>query len=371
MKSEIQTTIFITVLLIIIACFVSSCDTEDNPVETVNHAPVILAATAGTVTILPDAFSTCVCLAVDEDQDSLAYSWSASSGSFPDGRTSSSVRWLAPDEPDTCSITVTVGDGKVAVQSTFAILVTADGDMGEVEIEIGESGLTLEMIKIEPGEFEMGAEQDSTEYNESDEYPQHTVSINYGYWIGKYEITQDFWEAVLDTNPSFLKAPSHPVENVSWLDVISFIDTLNSFEANSPWRLPSEAEWEYACRAGTSTIFFWGADTQYTEIEKYTVSGSTDYIGAHEEVGNRMPNPWGICDMTGNVWEWCEDKPHASYNGAPDDGSSWEGRGPKRRVLRGGSWADPPQNCRSSERHAAMDSLRFQTVGFRLVRDGL
>ena len=209
----------------------------------------------------------------------------------------------------------------------------------------------------------MMGRQDGEQDSDSDESPRHRVTISEGFWISKYEITQGQWEAVTGSNPSRYDGDNRPVEQVSWDDIhedfLSQID--NSF------RLPTESEWEYACRAGTTTRFYWGDDPSYNDIGRYAVYSDND-PGGTANVGTKLPNAWGLYDMSGNVWEWCEDVWHSDYNGAPENGGAWIAGGDQgRRVLRGGSWVSILRSCRSANRGWYSYDNRYIYVGFRLV----
>ena len=221
--------------------------------------------------------------------------------------------------------------------------------------------VTITMVWIPAGSFMMGR-QDDEQDSDNDEDPRHEVNIGYGFWMGKYEVTQAQWEAVMDNNPAhdYGVGDNYPVYFVSWDDIQEFEAALdNSF------RLPSEAEWEYACRAGTETRFYWGDDPDYDEIGDYAWYTSNSNSQTHD-VGQKRPNAFGLYDMSGNVWEWCEDWYHNSYEGAPDDGSAWDDDG-SYRVLRGGSWLNNPWGCRSAARHRYLPGTRDRNNGFRLV----
>ena len=362
------------------------CKDDDSPVKPENQGPIIVGISSGVQEIRPDAYTTLFCYATDAENYRLNYQWRASEGTFPEGSTGSAVRWLSPTVEGSYTITVRVDDYKHSVEDSIEIPVSENGRTGEWDFEIGDTGVMVTMIWIESGSYEMGSldSAQATEADvpfdttaETDEFPQHTVTIGYGFWTGKYEVTQAQWEAVTDTCPSNFRGRNKPVENVSWMDVKAFIDSLNGMEESlnnghteQPWRLLSESEWEYVCRAGTEMRFPWGDDTGYVELDKWTWSGFYNGLNGPIEVGSRLPNPWGIHDMLGNVWEWCEDWYKKTYEGAPDDGSPRTGRTPYR-VLRGGSWYDIPQHCRSASRHVAnKEIMRYRTVGFRLARDG-
>ena len=220
--------------------------------------------------------------------------------------------------------------------------------------------VTITMVWIPAGEFDMGSPNDEDD-RDADEGPVHDVNIGYGFWMGKYEVTQAQWEAVTGSNPSRYDGENRPVEQVSWNDIH------NSFlsEIDEDFRLPSESEWEYSCRAGTDTRFYWSDDPDYDEIGDYAVYSANDPNGT-AEVGTKRPNAFGLYDMSGNVWEWCEDWYHDSYEGAPDDGSAWDDNG-SYRVLRGGSWSNNPWYCRSAFRNRNTPYNRYVIYGFRLV----
>lgn len=235
---------------------------------------------------------------------------------------------------------------------------------GEMTIML-PGAVSLEMVWIPGGAFMMGrfpGEQDSYAYEE----PRHAVTVS-GFWMGRYEVTQAQWVAIMGSNPSFLSGVNRPVEQVSWDDAKSFITALNS-HTGMTFRLPSEAEWEYACRADTMTRFYWGDDLTYTAIGDYAwYSGNSG--GQTHERGEKLPNPWGLYDISGNVWEWCEDDLHDSYTGAPTDGTAWidEPRGVDR-VARGGSWDTGGSGCRSAARTGGGPSAASNYIGLRLAR---
>ncbi len=241
----------------------------------------------------------------------------------------------------------------------------------------------LDLIRVPAGEFEMGAP--SSEAGRSGwgiyEGPQHRVSVP-GFWMGKYAVTQAQWKAVvalpkvardLDADPARFEGDNRPVEQVSWEEAVEFCDRL-SRQVGREYRLPSEAEWEYACRAGTTTPFHFG-ETITPEIANY--DGNYTYgsgpKGVYREettaVGSlKVANAFGLYDMHGNVWEWCSDRWHDNYQGAPTDGSAWvAGGAPDRRLLRGGSWNLDPGNCRSANRLGDRPGARYNSVGFRVV----
>ena len=243
---------------------------------------------------------------------------------------------------------------------------------------LGEE-LGIEMVAIPGGTFEMGSSEDEPERYDS-EGPQHTVNVQ-PFFMGKYPVTQAQWRFVvqlppyereLETEPSNFKGDNLAVERVSWYDTQEFCKRLSEYTGRE-YRLPSEAEWEYACRAGTSTPFYFG-ETITSELANYCADNtfaeetSGEYRGKTTKVGVFPTNGFGLHDMHGNVWEWCLDDWHRNYEGAPTDGSVWisnENNNPQDKVLRGGSWRNYPGLCRSACRTADID--RVGSSGFRVV----
>jgi formylglycine-generating enzyme required for sulfatase activity len=226
------------------------------------------------------------------------------------------------------------------------------------------NGVTLEMVSLPAGEFLMGS-ADSDFDAVSREKPQHQVKVN-SFAIGKYPVTQAQYEAVMGTNPShFQNNPQNPVEKVSWNDAQAFCQKLSQITGKT-YRLPTEAEWEYACRAGTTTRYYFGDDA--SQLGDYAWYKGNSRYKTHP-VGEKKPNAWGLYDMSGNVFEWCEDDWHGNYIGAPTDGSAWlkNGNGNDNRYhlncLRGGSWCYNPDNCRSAYRN----NSNYNGLGFRVV----
>jgi eukaryotic-like serine/threonine-protein kinase len=231
----------------------------------------------------------------------------------------------------------------------------------------------LEMVAVKGGTFAMGSANGG-----SDEKPRHQATAP-DFWIGKFELTQAQWRAVMGTNPSDFKGDDLPVENVSWEDAKEFCRRLNArlgLSEAEGYRLPTEAEWEYAARAGSKTEFAFG-ETINSEIVNY--NGNLAYgeapIGVHRErtvaVGSLgIANALGLFDLHGNVWEWCEDDWHSGYDGAPIDGGAWVNISNRAsyRVNRGGSWNSTATRCRSASRYGNAPGNRSGDLGFRLVR---
>lgn len=235
------------------------------------------------------------------------------------------------------------------------------------------NGVKLEMVKIPSGSFMMGS-PDSEIDRRTDESPQHRVTIGYEFYMGKFEVTQEQWKAVMGNNPSNFKGCNNcPVEEVSWNDAQDFIKKLNTLNDGFTYRLPSEAEWEYACRAGTTTAFSFGESLSSTQANfngnyPYGNAAKGEYKGKTTSVGSYQPNAFGLYDMNGNVWECVEDIYQDSYNGLPTDGRANVSRGDSsKRVLRGGSWDFYGRNLRSAYRYMYSADFRLSTNGFRVV----
>ncbi len=280
---------------------------------------------------------------------------------------------------------------------TFAFaVITVDAQGRETNRRPGQAayftedlgnGVLLDLVSIPTGEFQMGSPESEAE-RASDESPQHQVKIP-GFWMGKYAVTQAQWQVVasqqkvncdLNPDPSHFKGDSRPVEQVSWNEAVEFCDRLSRFvesrlsrQTGRAYRLPTESEWEYACRAVTTTPFHFG-ETITSDLANY--DGNSPYgaapKGLYRElttpVGSFPPNAFGLYDMHGNVWEWCLDHWHENYQGAPMDGSAWiMGGNSDRRLLRGGSWYNDPRLCRSASRYYSSPDNRSYTFGFRVI----
>ena len=243
--------------------------------------------------------------------------------------------------------------------------------------DLGNS-VFLEMVHIPGGTFLMGSPE-SDESPISSESPQHQVTVP-SFFMGKYPVTQKQWRLVaalpkvkidLESDPSRFKGDNLPVECVWWDHTQEFCARL-SRKTNQTYRLPSEAEWEYACRGGTTTPFYFG-ETISTELANYdgnyTYGGGAkgEYRGKTTEVGKFPANPCGLYDMCGNVWEWCEDEWHGNYINAPTDGSAWSNGSNNYMSLRGGSWLYIPQYCRSACRGGNSRDGHVNNIGFRVV----
>ena len=239
-------------------------------------------------------------------------------------------------------------------------------------------GVTLEMVAIPGGTFIMGSPENEEGYHSS-ESPQHEVTVP-PFFMGKYPVTQQQWRVVaalpkdkidLKSDPSYFKGDNLPVECVSWNDAQEFCARLSRM-ANKTYRLPTEAEWEYACRGGTTTPFYCG-ETISTDLANYNGNYTYgqgqkgEYREKTTEVGIFPANPFGLYDMCGNVWEWCEDGWHENYINAPTDGSAWTSLSTEYMLLRGGSWFNDARYCRAAGRNRYSRDDRNLNYGFRVV----
>jgi len=227
------------------------------------------------------------------------------------------------------------------------------------------NSIGIEFVQIPAGEFDMGSPANEKE-RFSNEDPVHHVKISKAFYMGKYEVTQKQWRDVMGNNPSNFNGDNLPVEQVSWNDVQAFVKKLNQNEGIDKYRLPSEAEWEYAARAGTTTRYSFGDDE--SKLGEYAwYDGNSG--GTTHEVGQKKPNPWGLYDTHGNVWEWVQDIWHDSYNGAPTDGSAWEGDGSARVIRSGNYYGVATWYQRSAVRNGDYPARSGPGLGFRLLKD--
>jgi len=237
----------------------------------------------------------------------------------------------------------------------------------EQAIDLG-GGIQLAMVLIPAGEFVIGSPSDEAE--RSDDEDQKQVTIERPFWMAKHQVMQEQWEAVTGSNPSRFKSRQNPVENVSWNDVQEFLQKLNGRVRGTDFVLPTEAQWEFACRAGTATPFHFGAtistdQANYDGNYTYGRGRKGVYRKKTTAVGSFPPNAWGLHDMHGNVWEWCASPYAEEHDGSEQKGADAPGR---LRVLRGGSWLFDPRLCRSALRIRRDPSSGDDGFGFRLSR---
>ncbi|MDD5634390.1 MAG: formylglycine-generating enzyme family protein [Candidatus Omnitrophica bacterium] len=241
---------------------------------------------------------------------------------------------------------------------------------GEKEtLDLG-AGVTMDLARIPAGIFLMGSPE-AEDGHSGYEAPQHKVTIAKPFYMGVYLVTRAQWKTMMGSDPSQLPGvDDQPVDSVSWLDAQEFCKKL-SIKTSKTVRLPSEAEWEYACRAGSTTRFCYGDDPDYSKLGEYAwfTANSDDYTAP---VGQKKPNAWGLYDMHGMVVEWCQDGLHDNYTGAPTDGSAWE-TNPKItpagicHMMRGGTNNSKGKGCRSAARDWGPEGNRCADVGFRVV----
>ena len=247
----------------------------------------------------------------------------------------------------------------------------------EVFAEDLGNGVLLEMVKIRSGTFQMGSPKDQ---GRDSEKPQHSVTVP-AFLMGKYPVTQAQWRSVaalpqveimLNPDPAYFNGDNRPVEQVSWHEAVEFCQRL-SLATGHQYRLPNEAEWEYACRAGTTTEFHFG-ETITTDLANY--NGNKTYGAGPKgiyrqqttDVGSFPPNAYGLYDLHGNVWEWCLDDWHDNFRQAPTDGSAWvAGGNSDGRLIRGSSWYIDPAYCRAALRDYGNPAVRNDVIGFRVV----
>jgi len=242
----------------------------------------------------------------------------------------------------------------------------------EQDIDLG-NGVKMTLVLIPAGEFMMGSPEKPTPEETArlyggerawyeDEGPEHRVRLTTPFWIGKYEVTQSQWKSVMRTDPSRCLGAGNPVEQVSWEDCQVFLNKLNQRRARGAFGLPTEAQWEYACRAGAAAQFHFGnAAGALSDYGWWT--GNAE--GRAHPVGCRKPNPWSLYDMTGNLWEWCNDwyGSYAEHRQVDPRGAS-DG---SLRVKRGGCWHLASGSCRSADRDSGPPSRRTDQLGFRVV----
>ncbi|HEY3311306.1 MAG TPA: formylglycine-generating enzyme family protein [Anaerolineales bacterium] len=233
-------------------------------------------------------------------------------------------------------------------------------------------GVTLEMVLLPGGMFPMGSRAG---LGYDDERPQHMVRVG-SFLLGKFTVTQEQWLAVMDKAlPYRSKGDKKPADRISWELAEDFCRRLSK-NSGRAYRLPAEAEWEYACRAGTSGPFSFG-ETLTTDLVNYvgehTYRSEPKGVYRHGsiEVGSLPPNAFGLYEMHGNVWEWCADAWHENYDGAPADGSAWDDLPRAQRTLRGGCWHDTPELCRSAARLKSLPEEGEDFFGFRVALSSL
>ena len=301
----------------------------------------------------------------DPNGDPLTFQWVQKAGpSVELASGSTAVATFTPVEPGDYVFLLIVNDGQVNSEPDEVTVTVEEEVLPETEEIVVElpDGREMEFVWIDPGTFAMGSSE-SEPGHEKDESPEHGVTITRGFYLGKYEVTQAQWESVMGSNPSFYVGADHPVEQVSWNDVQEFIHLWNEAKGDSLFRLPTEAEWEYACRAGTQTAWSFGDENPVGDFAWY--ASNNDPKGA-KEVGTKLPNPWGLHDMHGNVSEWVQDR-YGAY--AREDQSDPTGSATgNERVHRGGSYSSSSTYLRSANRSLMPGGNRLQLTGVRILK---
>lgn len=247
-------------------------------------------------------------------------------------------------------------------------VVARDAQQARMIVEDLGRGVMLELVGIPGGAFVMGSPRGQ---GYDDERPQHRVTLT-PFAMSRLAVTQAQWHTLMGPHKGRFSGAQRPIESVSWHDAVRFGERL-SRRTGRAYRLPSEAQWEYACRAGMTTPFTFGPTlttdvANYVGEHTYRLEPKGMYRHATTDAGSFPPNAFGLCDMHGNVWEWCMDAWHDSYDGAPDDNRAWLSGGETAfRVARGGCWHDPPDLCRSAARLKVRASEGDEFVGFRIV----
>jgi len=285
---------------------------------------------------------------------------------FGDGKTSKADnpehvydKWSGPEKERRYMVTIQATDGRTTVAAKMKITVKRQDRIRTFVV----NGVSFKMIRIPVGKFTIGSPPGET--GRYDDERQHQVALTKSFWMGQTEVTQSQWKAVMGNNPSDFRncGDACPVENVSWNDVQEFIRRLNQKEGGNKYRLPTEAEWEYACRAGSTSRFYFGDDEGRLKDYAWYVNNSGQET---HPVAQKKPNTWGLYDIQGNVWEWCKD-----WYGKYPSGSVTDPTGPdggSGRVLRGGSWYTAPRSVRCALRNRYRPGSRDNDIGFRLVR---
>lgn len=260
----------------------------------------------------------------------------------------------------------------INLDSTNSTVNHEQKDSKYFSIDLGNN-INLDMVYIPEGSFIMGSSEEEEGRNK-DEAPLHEVKIT-PFFMSKYPITQAQYTIIMGNNPSFFPGENKPVENVSWFDCVEFCQKLSKL-TKKQFRLPNEAEWEYSCRGGTVTPFYTGEtiNTDFANYQgKFAYGKGKSGICRQQttDVDTFPPNPYGLYDLHGNVWEWCSDIWHNSYENAPSHNKSWENDDTEQiqppRVLRGGSWDDTAYYCRSAIRLWMSPIVKGKLIGFRVV----
>ncbi len=240
-----------------------------------------------------------------------------------------------------------------------AVTLAAAAPPSRASVDLG-GGVTMEFVLVPAGDFIMGSDENT---GDGDESPQHKVTFTRPFYLGKFEVTQEQWSALMGGNPSEFHGPHRPVDNVSWNDCQAFLARLSA-KTGRRFALPTEAQWEYACRAGTATP--WSFGERETDAADYGWLAANSG-GATHPVGEKKPNAWGLHDMHGNVWEWCADWYEKHAYAASDVTDPTGPAASTSRILRGGAWGEHPNNARSAVRNCIGPDTHHNGTGFRCV----
>ncbi len=246
----------------------------------------------------------------------------------------------------------------LACAAAFAVSLAASAPPARVSLDLG-GGVTMEFVLIPAGSFPMGSAEET---GDADETPQHRVTLTHAYYLGKHEVTQEQWTKLMGDNPSHFKGATLPVDTVSWNDCQHFLSRLRE-KTGRACSLPTEAQWEYACRAGTTTKWNFGDTDAAVAEHAWTESNSG---GTTHPVGQKKPNAWGLHDLQGNLGEWCADW----YANPYPKGDATDPLGPATgpsRVVRGGAWGDHPNNARPAYRNCNGSDGAHDGIGFRCM----
>ena len=248
--------------------------------------------------------------------------------------------------------------GRIHLMALLAGICAAGTAQGEPTVGAAwtETTTGMEFVWVPSGCFDQGS---ANGYR--NEQPVHHVCVK-GFYLGKYEVTQAQYEKIAGINPSEFTGPKHPVDQVSWVDAGAAAEKLSA-QSNTKMRLPSESEWEYACRAGGPHDSNCGSGN-LSDLAWY----SDNSADTTHDIGGKAPNAWGLHDMNGNVWEWTQDCYHGSYQGAPTDGSAWGPPDCDDKVTKGGGWNRAASRQRAAYRGGDGSTHRDDNIGFRLVR---